>query len=255
MLRASGKGIFGIVNGNRVRLGSAAFLGTEDEQMDDSAARVYIAINDQYRGCFTIGNRYREGFAEVATLLKQHFVLYLLSGDNNSEEGVLREHFDALHLRFDQTPHDKLDFIRELQQKGHNVMMIGDGLNDAGAFVQANVAASVADDIYHFAPASDIIVESGRLPLMWAMLRFSRQSLWLVKASFAISFVYNLAGLAYALSGQMTPVVAAILMPLSSVSVVAFAIFGTQILGRKTLKIVRSSEFGVRSWRFGDGLR
>jgi Cu+-exporting ATPase len=235
-VETSGKGVFGMVNGNRVRLGSAAFLGMEDTQMDDSAARVYIAINDQYRGCFTIGNQYRVGFAIVAAQLKQHFALYLLSGDNNSEEGVLREHFDDLHLRFDQTPHDKLDFIKELQQKGHKVMMIGDGLNDAGAFVQANVAASVADDIYHFAPASDIIVEAGRLPLLWAVLRFARQSLWMVKASFAISFVYNLAGLAYALSGQMTPVVAAILMPLSSVSVVAFAIFGTQLIGRRTLK-------------------
>lgn len=235
-VETSGKGIFGIVNGNRVRLGSAAFLNIENNGIADTAARVHIELNNKYYGCFTIGNKYREGFLDVAALLKRHFALYLLSGDNDSERAVLSDYFDENHLWFDQTPQDKLEFIKQLQQKGHNVMMTGDGLNDAGAFMQSNVAVSVADDIYHFAPASDIIIESGRFQMLSAMLRFSRQSLRMVKASFVISFLYNLAGLAYALSGQMTPVVAAILMPLSSVSVVAFAIFGTQLLGRKTLK-------------------
>ncbi len=235
-VEASGKGTFGYVANIKVRAGSAAYLDLEDKHEQGTAARVFVSIDDQYYGYYTIGNKYREGFLQLAAHLRKDFKLYLLSGDNSSEKEVLTDYFDEDALHFEQTPQDKMDFISRLQQQSHNVMMAGDGLNDAGAFMQSNVAVSVADDIYHFSPAADIIIESGQFHILAQMHRFARQSLNMVKVSFGISFLYNIGGLAYALSGHMTPVVAAILMPISSVSVVAFAIFGTQLLGRKTLK-------------------
>jgi Cu+-exporting ATPase len=138
-------------------------------------------------------------------------------------------------MNFEQSPQDKMNFVKQLQIKGHNVLMAGDGLNDAGAFMQSNVAMSVADDIYHFSPAGDVIIEAGKFYLINNVIRFSKQSLIIVKISIAISFIYNVFGLVYALSGNMSPVFAAILMPISSVSVVAFAIFGTKLLANRTI--------------------
>ncbi len=235
-VEVSGKGTYGVVNGQPVRLGSAAYLGREEHSEADTAAQVHIEINKQYCGYYTIGNKYREGFLEAAAQLKTQFKHYLLSGDNPSEKHVLKAYFDADALHFEQKPQDKMNFIKQLQQQGHNVLMAGDGLNDAGAFMQSDVAVSVADDIYHFSPAADIIIESGKFHTLGQLIHFSKLSLNMVKMSFAISFLYNIGGLIYALSGNMTPVVAAILMPVSSVSVVAFAIFGTQMVAKRTLK-------------------
>ncbi|NVN95528.1 MAG: heavy metal translocating P-type ATPase metal-binding domain-containing protein [Bacteroidetes bacterium] len=231
----SGKGSFGIVNDCKVRLGSATYLGIENINLDDRSAKVFIEIDTIYFGYFTIGNKYREGFLDVAKILKQNFKLYLLSGDNPSEKEFLKTYFEEDALFFEQTPQDKMNFIRKLQEKGHYVLMAGDGLNDAGAFMQSNVAVSVADDIYHFSPAGDIIIEAGKFQNINKIIRFSKQSLNIVKISFTISFIYNILGLIYALSGNMSPVVAAILMPISSVSVVAIAIFGTKLAANSSI--------------------
>jgi Cu+-exporting ATPase len=231
----SGKGIFALVNGYRVRIGSSEYLGIETDKNSTASARVYIELNNIYYGFFMIGNKYREGFLEIVKILSNDFKLYLLSGDNQSEKEVLKSYFDEDSLNFKQTPLDKMNFIKDLQKRGSNVLMIGDGLNDAGAFMQSNVAMSVADDIYHFSPAGDIIIEAGKFQTINNVICFSKQSLIIVKISIAISFIYNVFGLTYALSGNMSPVFAAILMPISSVSVVAFAIFGTKLLANRTI--------------------
>jgi len=114
-------------------------------------------------------------------------------------------------------------------------MMTGDGLNDAGAFMQSDVALSIADNIYHFSPASDAIVEATQFHRLTAYIRFTRKSLVIVKISFTISFLYNLVGLTIALSGNLSPVIAAVLMPISSITVVAFATFATKLLAKKVL--------------------
>lgn len=231
----SGKGTFAIVNGYRVRIGSAEYLGIKNNRNGNSSARVYVELDNIYCGYFMIGNKYRDGFLEVAKTLSYNFKLYLLSGDNQSEKEVLKSYFDEDSMNFEQSPQDKMNFVKQLQIKGHNVLMAGDGLNDAGAFMQSNVAMSVADDIYHFSPAGDVIIEAGKFYLINNVIRFSKQSLIIVKISIAISFIYNVFGLVYALSGNMSPVFAAILMPISSVSVVAFAIFGTKLLANRTI--------------------
>lgn len=231
-----GKGSFALVNQMRVRIGSASYIGVDNITSDNRSARIYVELDNVYKGYFTIGNKYRDGFLNVAKSLKQSFKLYLLSGDNSSEKEFLKSYFDEDALNFEQTPQNKMDFIKTLQDNDHYVLMAGDGLNDAGAFMQSNVAVSVADDIYHFSPASDIIIEAEKFHTINKVIRFSKQSLKIVKISFVISFLYNLFGLIYALSGTMSPVFAAILMPISSVSIVAIAIFGTNLVARISFK-------------------
>jgi Cu+-exporting ATPase len=110
--------------------------------------------------------------------------------------------------------------------------MAGDGLNDAGALLESDVGISIADNIYHFSPACDAILEAGRFSSLERFLSFTVTSMNIVKISFLISFLYNVIGLYFAVNGYLTPIISAILMPLSSVSVVAFATFTTRLLAR-----------------------
>jgi Cu+-exporting ATPase len=111
--------------------------------------------------------------------------------------------------------------------------MIGDGLNDAGALNESNVGIVIADNVFNFSPACDAILQSDQFPKLDEFIRFTNQSLKIVKAGFLISFLYNLVGLSFAGQGNLTPIVAAILMPISSVSVVVFASFSVSLASKK----------------------
>ena len=231
----SGRGIFGKVNNFEIRIGSEEFVKGEENISDNNVGStvVYVEINEEYRGFWRISNQYREGFDEIIKDLNTKFDLYLLSGDNDSEKKHLLKYFSEDKIIFNQKPQDKQIFIEELQKQGKTVLMTGDGLNDAGALMQSDVALTVADDVYHFSPAGDAILEAKSFNKLSRFIRFTHTSMSIVKISFAISFLYNILGIAYALSGNLSPVFAAILMPISSISVVTFATFITRFLGRK----------------------
>lgn len=228
-----GRGTFATINEKKLKLGSEEYITGKRAKLKSSASIIYVSINDKVRGYFIISNQYREGFKKVIQRMEKHFDLYLLSGDNDSERRNLEGYFKANHLYFNQQPQDKMDFIKSLQNKHKNVLMTGDGLNDAGAFMQSNVALSIADDIYHFSPAGDAIIEASNFYQLYSFIEYARKSLIVVKISFAISFLYNIAGLFFAITGNLSPVVAAILMPVSSITVVAFTTFTTRLLAQK----------------------
>ena len=230
-----GRGIFGKVQNSNYKMGSREYVTGLKESEINYASRVYLSINNEVKGYFSIENQYREGFDTLMESLIGHFDIYLLSGDNDAEREKLSKYFDPAKMFFNQQAQEKMDFIRELQLQGKNVLMTGDGLNDAGAFMQSQVALSIADDIYHFSPAGDAIVDATKLGQLYRFIRFAHQSVDIVRISFDISLLYNLIGLSYALSGHLSPVVAAILMPISSVSVVAFATFATNWRAKKSL--------------------
>ncbi|MFU8844862.1 MAG: hypothetical protein ACNA7V_13745, partial [Bacteroidales bacterium] len=116
------------------------------------------------------------------------------------------------------------------------VLMVGDGLNDAGALMESHVGITIADDVYHFSPACDAILESSKFGKLNRYIRFTNTSLNIVKTSFVISFMYNIIGLTFAVRGLLTPVFAAILMPISSISVVAFATFTVSFFARRAFR-------------------
>jgi Cu+-exporting ATPase len=231
----AGRGIFGKVNNLEIRMGSEEFVGNHSSGKEKRTSVVFVSVNKIVKGHFTISNLYREGFEKVIESLKNKFRLYLVSGDNDAEAQNLTEHFGENNLLFNQKPGDKAEFIKLLQEKGEKVLMTGDGLNDAGALMQADVALTVADKAYHFSPASDAVLEAGEFARLARFIGFTKTSLNIVKLSFVISFFYNVIGVSIALSGLLTPVVAAILMPISSVSVVAFATFATRLAGSMKL--------------------
>jgi Cu+-exporting ATPase len=226
-------GITGLVNGIRINLGSRKFV-TGKSDKNPNASHVYCFVGDRIAGYFSIANSYRPGLKTVIDELGKHHTLYLLSGDNESEKNNLIPLFGKEeYLRFNQSPQDKMQFIKQLKQQGKKVLMIGDGLNDAGALMESTVGLTIADDIYSFSPACDGIIESKKFQKLPAIFRFSKLSNRVVIISFGISFLYNLVGLYFAVQGSLSPIIAAILMPISSVSVVAFATFSIRYLANK----------------------
>ena len=231
----SGKGVYATIEGIAIKLGSAPFVCEGKENIKQPSSSVYISINQNIKGYFKVSNQYRPGFSTVIQQLGKRYNMYLLSGDNDSEKEHLQHYFDRDKIFFNQQPQQKMEFIARLRKEGRQVMMTGDGLNDSGAFMQSDVALSIADDIYHFSPAGDAIIEAAQFLRLTAFIGFARKSLVIVKVSFGISFLYNIIGLTIALTGHLSPVVAAILMPASSVTVVAFSTFATRLLARQMI--------------------
>ncbi len=226
-------GISGIIDETRVNIGSKTFvMGTKSGT--DVATHVYVFIDDRVLGYFQIENQYRPGLQQVVTAFKKRAELYLLSGDNDAEREKIQKIFgQQAELLFNQSPTDKRDFIKKLKAKGKTVLMIGDGLNDAGALLESNVGLTIADDIYNFSPACDGIIEAKQFGRLHRFIGFTRKSMNIVYISFFISFLYNVIGIGFAVQGNLSPLVAAILMPVSSVSVVAFASFSVSFLSKR----------------------
>ena len=226
---AEGQGLSGVIDNNTIKLGSSQFLGIPSENGFNDSTRVYVAINNQVEGYFSFSNKYRNHLHDMVDHLDHD--LSILSGDNKSEQTNLEAIFpDRTEMVFQQKPEEKLSFIKAKQQSGQSILMLGDGLNDAGALKQADVGVAVTEDVTAFTPACDAILYGGNLSLLDKFLRFVKDTHLVILASFTISFVYNVVGLSLAVSAQLTPLFAAILMPLSSVTVVAFATFCVRLL-------------------------
>ena len=229
-------GISGVVAGERVNIGSKTFImGTRAPQDLEKTTNVYVYISTKVVGHFQIENRYRNGLEKVVSdLKKSNYTLSVLSGDNDAEKEHLKKIFgNKTQLLFNQSPSDKKEFIARLKSEGKKVLMIGDGLNDAGALMESTVGLTVADDIYSFSPACDGIIEASKFHLLTRFIRFTSKSLDVVKVSFALSFLYNVVGIGFAVQGNLSPLIAAILMPISSISVVAFAAFSVKVASKK----------------------
>jgi len=228
-------GITGIINGIRVNMGSSKFV-TGKEDLNPDSTNVYVFIGDHVVGYFKIENSYREGLKSVIDQLKKIYKLFLLSGDNEAERKNLAPLFGSdAQLRFNQSPADKMEFVKDLKTRNNRVLMIGDGLNDAGALMESNVGLTIADDIYSFSPACDGIIESARFKQLSNFIKFTKTSILIVIISFIISFIYNFIGLYFAVQGNLSPLIAAILMPISSVSVVVFATFSISFLSKRQI--------------------
>ena len=221
-----GQGISGRVAGTLVRVGSAAFVGDIYSKQAPVAeqTRVYAALNGQPAGYYDIRSPYREHLPELLRELGQRYQLALLTGDNDADVIPLRQLFGAgAELRFQQSPRDKLAYVEALQQQGRRVVMVGDGLNDAGALQRADVGIALTETLTNFSPACDAILEAGSFGRLATILRFARDCRYIVLATFGLSFCYNGIGLSLAVLGRLTPIASAVLMPISSLSVMVFA--------------------------------
>lgn len=218
-----GKGMRASYRGKNYELGSAAFVGIE---IEDKRSSVYVKIEGIVMGRFIFSSHLRDGLEPMISQLKG-YRLHVLSGDSEKDRFMLEELFPVnVNIQFHQTPQSKRDYILELKKSGAKVLMIGDGLNDSGALKDAHVGISITEDVFQFTPSSDAILEAGKLNQLPVLLKIAAFSKTILRVCFCFSLLYNTAGLSFALSGQLEPIVAAIIMPLSSITIVAVATFG-----------------------------
>lgn len=227
-----GKGISAKHANNEIKIGSASYVGSEDTAALNTT--VHISSNNNYKGKFTFYNQYRKGLSKLFNQLKPQFDLTILSGDNEGEKDNLQKLLPPkTKLLFNQKPDDKLQYIAYHQSEGQTIAMIGDGLNDAGALAQSDVGIAISENVNVFSPACDAILDASRFNQLHTYFTMSKQAIKIIKWAFVLSFLYNAVGLYFAVTGQLSPVIAAILMPLSSISIVAFTTVCTNIIGKK----------------------
>ncbi len=228
----AGKGILATIGAHRLRIGSAPLVCGHRE-VALHATKVHVAIDENYIGYFAFAHRYRDGLEEI-TALEPSYRLFLLSGDQDHERYELVRFFkDAAQMHFDQSPQNKLDFIQSLQKVGGKVMMIGDGLNDSGALKQSDLGIAVTDNVNNFSPGSDAILDGRSFNKLPLFLRFSKDTVNIIHISFLISLTYNMVGLSYAVTGNLSPLTAAILMPLSTITIISFTSLATRFTAKQ----------------------
>lgn len=235
-----GKGISGEYLGIFVELGSREFLGLDAQfEAKFQGSFLGIKINHQFIGYFVLKSSFRKNLEPLMNKLGQKFNLTVLSGDNDSEKNLIKRIFPAKSMIiFNQKPHDKKEFIQGLESADSKTMMVGDGLNDAGALMASSFGLAVTDDISYFSPGSDAIILGDKLTLLDKFFDMSRKMRKIIWWSFAISIGYNVIGLYFAVNAQLNPIIAAILMPASSISIVLFtwvsSLISAKILGLKS---------------------
>jgi len=229
-----GKGTSALINGEQVKIGSAAFVSNVSNNQNGDGSKVYISINDEVLGCYVIKTKYRNELEQLIPSLKEKYTLAVISGDNDSEAQKLKSVFGSdVEMKFNQHPQDKLNFIKALQEKGHKVVMIGDGLNDAGALQQSNAGIAISDDINNFSPGCDAILDGKNFGLLKKLFDYCSKEKQIIYGSFIISILYNIVGLFFAVQGDLSPVIAAILMPVSSVSIMIYTTGMSAFYARK----------------------
>ncbi len=228
-----GQGIYGEVHGRPIWIGSRAWLaagGVVVSQDATAGSRVHLAEGGLYLGMMRIENRVRPEVDVLLGKLAARYPLVLLSGDHAHErERFARWFGDGSDLHFNQSPQEKLAHVRALQEHGRCVMMVGDGLNDAGALRQGDIGVAVVEGVGRFSPASDVILDAPRVAGLAQILDFSRDAVRLVRIGFLVSGAYNVVGVSIAAAGILSPLICAVLMPLSSATVVVFAMASTRL--------------------------
>ncbi len=225
-----GCGLMATSNNDIFKLGSAGFT---NQQMDMNG--VFFTKNDTLLTYFTIQSTYREGISSLFNQIKLNHEIYILSGDNNKElSALIAFGLKEQNIFFSQTPTSKLNFIESLQNEGKRVMMIGDGLNDAAALAQANVGIAISEDMFKFTPSSDAILDANQLNKIPNFISISKFAKVVLKICLVFSITYNITGIYFAVTAQLTPLVAAILMPMSSITIVALS---TLLLQFRFLKL------------------
>lgn len=211
-----GYGTQGIWQGQRVRLGRAAWTGATP----GAETTAWLAIGDAAPRAFTFTDRLRPGAANaVQHLMRQGKRVILMSGDTEPVVAALAARLGIAEWKADALPADKAARIAELQAEGQHVLMVGDGLNDTAALTAADVSISPASALDAARVASDIVLLGSDLEPIGDALTTAQSAIRRIKENFRIATWYNVIAVPVAVIGLATPLVAALAMSLSSITV------------------------------------
>lgn len=234
-----GRGVRGRVAGRALQVGAPDWLAaagapTPPELLEAALARgrtpVAVAVDGAFAGLAELGDALRPGAAELMSDLRRRgWELRLLSGDHPRVVAAVAAELglDAEAARGGATPEDKVAAVRaaRAERPGRAVVMVGDGVNDAGALAAADVGVAVHGGAEASLEAADVhlAAQERGLAAIADLLLGARRTLGAVRRALLLSLAYNALGIALAMSGLLNPVLAAILMPFSSLSVLALA--------------------------------
>ncbi len=228
-------------DGRSVSAGSAKILSEEDkERYAESTAKlsekgctlIYVTVDDKCVGLIGVADKIKDDSVQAVKNMKDAgLTVCLLTGDNKAAAHHVAEVIDADRVYAEVMPEDKANIVKQLQDEGYKVMMVGDGINDAPALVQADVGAAIG-------AGSDIAIESGDIVLMrsglddvYRAINLSRLTIKTIKQNLFWAFFYNVIGIPVAAGVLFTafgillsPMIGGFAMSLSSVFVVSNAL-------------------------------
>jgi P-type Cu+ transporter len=238
-----GKGIEGVFNNVTIQLGSEKWIFSKDDSEPEQNSKVWISVSNKPKGFFLIGNEYRSELKTVVNQLKRDHRISVLSGDHEGEWKNLTTIFGGeTDILFNQSPFDKMSYIRTLQNSGKRSAMIGDGLNDAGALRASDCGIAISEDLNNFSPGCDAILDAHSFHLIPKFIRLAKAAKKIIIASFVLSFLYNMVGIYFAVQGELSPLIAAILMPLSSVTIILFTTTAVYLTATEIFSSENSTE-------------
>jgi Cu+-exporting ATPase len=213
----SGMGVQGKIGDSRLlKVGNAAFVGAEERSESGS----FIALDHEVLGFFKFESSLREGVLAALQSLGKHYKITLLSGDKEIDAPLFEGLNGQMELNFNLSPNEKKQMIEQFKTNGDHILFIGDGLNDSEALNTADLGISVAEDEFRFTPKCDAIIQGEAIYKLPQLLKFGSFTRSALQICLTFSLIYNLVGISFAVLGYVTPLFAAILMPLSSISIV-----------------------------------
>ena len=230
-----GKGMLATIENTSYKIGSLELMNNPNAIEQDKSTKVHIEINNLYKGYFVFNHQYREGLHDLFYQLNsKNYQTIVLSGDNDGERAFLKTILpESTKLVFNQKPEQKLEYIESLQKEGKNVMMVGDGLNDAGALAQSNIGIALSENVNVFSPACDGIMDASQFQKLFHYIQYSKNAMKTIYMSFGLSLLYNAVGLTFALTGELSPLFAAIIMPMSAITIVSFVTILSKFYGKR----------------------
>ena len=209
-----GEGLSGIHNGQTVRLGHTSFVGARDGA--DGLWIGYAGANAR----FTFTHALRPGAAKIVESFKQAGLpVTLLSGDTPSQTPAIARALGIDDWRARATPSSKAAFLQDLAQKGAKPLMVGDGLNDTAALAAAYVSASPASAAEASRAAADLVLLGSDTALITRTWRIARAARARILENFRLATLYNVIAVPVAMAGLCSPLIAAVAMSLSSLTV------------------------------------
>ena len=218
-----GQGISGNWQGQQLKVGSAAFCQITDEQLSVTGnANVFVTLDQHLLAAITLADSLRPGAAVlVSNLQQQGYQVGMLTGDSSGQAAQLAAELKLDFMQQDCSPADKVTAIKTLVDKGHKVLMVGDGINDSPGFNAAHISVAVDSGTDLSKNQADVVLLQPDISLLMTLLTAGKQAGRVIRQNLAWAVGYNLVIIPLAVAGLVSPYIAVLGMSFSSLLVVS----------------------------------